>query len=191
MKRILAAAVLVLALPAAAQVVTCVKVDSQAGFTLSCAAPNVAPPPPPPPPTTPVAPPAAEKPAPIGVMYGPDLTGTFGNPQLAYNISAGAAICYRYIGSGSLTFTAGGQATNGTPPAVWVWLEGAGGYVTTPVRFGGQGTAPVEATVSGDLRFCEQIEAPAGTAWNRYAQVNGASTTGGRVGTTVSGPAPR
>lgn len=125
-------------------------------------------------------------------MIGPDLTGTSGNPQFAHNIPAGAAVCYRYVGTGALTFTAAGQATNGTPPNVWVWLEGAGGYLTTPVRMGGQGTAPVEASVAGEVRFCEQIDAPPGTSWNRYAQVNGAAvTTPGRGGTTISGPPPR
>lgn len=194
MKRALLTALLAFALPASAQVLTCVKVDAPAGFSLSCAGPNVTPPPLPPSPVTPVAPvapPAAGKPAPAGVLMGPELTGTFGNPQLVYGIPAGVAVCYRYVGAGALTFTAGGQATNGTPPNTWVWIEGAQGYITTPVRLGGQGTSPVDAQVSGDVRFCEQIEAEAGTSWNRYAQVNGAATTGGRIGTGVTGPAPR
>lgn len=184
MRRILAAALLAIALPAAAQVLTCVKVDGPSVFTLSCAVPTVTLPPP--------QPPATEKPPPIGTMFGPDLTGTSGNPQFAHNIPAGAAVCYRYVGNGARTFTAAGQATNGTPPNVWVWVEAGSGYLTTPVRLGGQGTAPVEINVAGEVRFCEQIEAPPWTTWNRYAQVNGAATTTtGRGGTTVSGPPPR
>lgn len=195
MKRILFAALLALSLPAIAQSITW-KIDTPAVCTVTCAPTGSPPPVPPlpPNPTPPVAPPAAGKPAPAGVVAGPDLTGTFGNPQLVYNIPAGVAVCYRYIGAGALTFTAAGQATDGTPPAVWVWVEGDRGYLTTPSRLGGQGTASVDATVAGEVRFCEQIDAPPGSAWNRYAQVNGAgvvTTTGGRVGTTNTGPPPR
>lgn len=191
MKRVIVAALLAIALPAIAQSMSW-KIDNPAVCTVTCS-PTGAPPPPPPPQPPPVAPPAAGKPPLVGTMQGPDLTGTFGNPQLAYNIPAGVAICYRYVGSGTLTFTAGGLSTNGTPPAVWAWLEGAAGYITTPTRFGGQGTVPIEATVAGDVRFCEQMDAPPGSLWNRYAQVNAAATTtpGGRTGTTTTAPPPR
>lgn len=139
-------------------------------------------PPNPPPPVDPVVPPVAppngQKPAPAGWVIGPDLTGTSGNPKLCNNIPAGCAARYRFSGSGRFQFTTAGQSFDGTPPAVWVWLESAAGYVTTPARFGGQGTCPVDAIVSGEVWLCEQIEAPGGQ-WNRYAQVN-AMSTGGR-----------
>ncbi len=155
-------------------------------------APTPPPPPPPPPVVTPLV--TTNKPLPIGVNYGGDLTGTEGNANEArvYNILAGTVTRWRYSGAGRKQFTSGGLSTNNAPPAVWIWLENARGvYQTAPARILGQNTAPLEPVdVNGDVWFCEQIEADTGTEWNRYAQVNPGSTiTPGRgtIGPTVTG----
>lgn len=138
-----------------------------------------------PPPVYTPAPPDGQKPAPNGINYGPDLTGTEGNASEArvYNIGAGSVTKWRYSGTGRKQFISGGLSTNNAPPYVWVWVENGFGYVTTPVKISGQNTAPVDPIdVNGEVWFCEQIDADPGTQWNRYAQVNpgAAAPTAGR-----------
>lgn len=142
-----------------------------------------------------VAPPAAEKPAPTGINYGPDLVMGSPSESRVYGIGAGSVTRWRYNGTGRLEFLSAGLSTNNAPPAVWVWLENTNrGYLTTPVRIGGNNTAPIPAIdVNGEVWFCEQIEAEPNTTWNRYAQVlpGAAAPTAGRGSVGPTGPAPR
>ncbi len=146
------------------------------------------PPPPPPPPPAPVIPFTSDKPAPNGINYGPDLTGTEGAAAKVYNIFAGSVTKWRYSGTGRKQFQSAGLSTNNAPPNVWVWVENGFGYLTRPVKISGQNTAPVDPIdVSGEVWFCEQIEAEPNTTWNRYAEVapGAAVQTAGR-GTDTS-----
>lgn len=148
-----------------------------------------------PPSTPPVAPPAMNKPAPIGINYGPDLVMGSPHQSSVFGILAGTVTRWRYVGTGRREFLSAGLSTDNAPPSVWVWLENTGGYLlTTPVRIGGNNTAPIEPVdVNGEVWFCEQIEAESHTRWNRYAQVlpGAAAPTPGRGSSAPTQPPPR